>query len=77
MLKNVNELQVTERSTDVRGGLKDRIPANDNLAVLSDHLLCAFEEPVNDNEEPEDHRSLGLEIPTDRFTAGDQDGAEF
>lgn len=73
MLKNVKDVQVAERSTNVVAGLKDYLPANDNIAALSDHLLCAFEEPVNDNDELEDHRSLGVEIPTDRLAAGDLD----
>jgi len=77
MLKNIKEFQGAEKSAEARAGLKDHMPANDNLAVLSDHLLSAFEEPVNDNEEPEDHRALGVAIPADRFTAGDLDGAEF
>ena len=77
MLKNVKDDQVSGRSTNVGAGLTDYIPANDNLAALSDHLLCAFDEPVNDNDELEDHRSLGVEIPMDRLATGDQDTEAF
>ena len=64
MLKNTKDVQNEGGSFGARLNLRECIPANDNIAALSDELLGELEEPVNDNEDVIDHRSLGVAIPS-------------